>query len=201
MPEHDISFFAALIQEFGVATVALSMLMFAIALSIPTLLTWLKDGMKRREDKKLLQAISDLSSEIKILARQYNESISLTMVETIVENILKHHSWSLFDFVHDVIEKNDIQNERSSIEDSLKMQVFITFKAIDNDLMKFKYKVKPLSDFLDRCTWEMQVNETIIKTIYDPKPSSAKKILNAKMYLRTEFGNIHFLMMQNINRY
>jgi hypothetical protein len=201
MPEKEISFFATLINQYGIVNVAFSAVLVAFALSIPILLSWLKDGMKRKDEKKLLSVIISLSDEIKILAKQYNESISITMVEIIIENFLKNHSWALFDFIREIIEKNDIKNERSSIEYKIKMQIYLAFKSISNTLVKFKYKTKNLNEFVDRCAWETQINETIISIIYDDKLTCHKKIINVRTYLQTEFGNIHFLVMQDVTKY
>jgi hypothetical protein len=209
MPEKEISFFVTLIQQYGIVTVAFSVLIVAISISVPIMLTWIKDSMKRKEDKKvlnvlnekLLSVLNELSGEIKMLARQYSDSISMPQVEEIIENFLKHHSWALFDFVREIIEKNDIKNERPSIETKLKMHVYLTFKAIDNALAKFKYKAKGLNEFIDRCAWETQINDTVINTIYDDKVNAHKKIMNVRTYIKTEFGNIHFLIMQDVSKY
>ncbi|MDD4970752.1 MAG: hypothetical protein PHT07_15100 [Paludibacter sp.] len=208
MPEKEINFFATLIHEYGIVNVSLSLLLVALALCIPIVLSWLRDSMKRKDEKKFLNVftgvsndIKTLANDIKILANQYNDSISIAQVEIILENFLKHHSGALFDFIRDIIEKNDLRNQRASIENNIKMQIYITFKAIDNALAKFKYKTKSLNEFVDRCTWETQINDTIIKIIYNNKLTTPKKIIDMKTYLKTEFGNIHFLIMQDINKY
>lgn len=201
MPEREISFFATLIQQYGLFTVSFSVLIVSFALCVPILITWLKEGMKRRDEKRIYTVLNNLSIEIGILTRQYNESIPIGNVEIIIENFLKHHSWVLYDFIRDIIEKNDIKNERPTIEDKIKMQIFLTFKALENALVKFKYKTKGLNEFVDKSTWETQINETIIKMLYNDNLTSLKKIANIRTYLKTEFGNIHFLVMQDINKY
>jgi hypothetical protein len=201
LPEKEITFFAALLHQYGLVTVAYSILLVAVAFSILPLISWLKQTTQRKSDAKLVKILTDLSDEIKLLARQYNESISLPQVEILMENFLKHHCGALNDFIREILEKNDIINQRDSVEANIKMQIYITFKAVDNALAKFKYKTKSLNEFVDRCIWETQMNETVIKTVYDNKLTCAKKISNVRTYLKTEFGNIHFLVMQDVNKY
>jgi hypothetical protein len=201
--EHDnVSLLAQLIEQYGIFKVVLAMVLSGIAVAFPILISYLKDIAKRKDEKKLFVILTTLGDDIKTIASQYSDSLSKQMVEILLERIYKNEYWIMFDFIREVIEKNDILSDKSGIESRIKMQVKITFKAIMNDLMKFKYKSRLLGDFLACGAWESEIYNTLIKSIFDtPTLTNEKKISNMKAYLSTEFGNIHFLTMQNINNF
>jgi hypothetical protein len=200
--QHDkLNFFAELVDKYGIIKVSISMLFAAIAITFPVFITWLKDLSRKSDEKKLFNILIQLGEDVKTIAKQYSESISISMSETLLETTYKKEFYILYDFVREIIEKNDINNDRESIEERIKMQIKVAFKAISNDLIKFKYKNRSLSDFLLHGTWEDQIYLTLSKAMFENKSPANKKITNVRSYLDTEFGNIHFLTMQNINNF
>jgi hypothetical protein len=82
------------------------------------------------------------------------------------------------------------------------MQTKIAFKAIENNLSKFRYKNRPLSEFMACGVWEAEISTVMINGVFEVKKIvPAKRIHNIRASLDAEFGNIHFLTMQNINNF
>jgi hypothetical protein len=202
MEHENISLFAKLIEQYGLLKVTASMLFAGLAISFPIAISWLKDLTRRKDEKRLFSILTELGEDIRTIASQYSDSLSKQMVEVLLESIYKKEFWALYDFIRDVIEKNDVENDRFGIEDRIKMQTKIAFKSISNDLMKFKYKSRCLADFLACGTWEAEISEVLIKAVFEAKKITVyKKIENMKSYLSVEFGNIHYFTMQNINKF
>lgn len=202
METSNLSLIAELIEHYGILKVAVAMLLTGIAISFPIFISWLKELTKRKNENKLYELLLELGKEIKALTRQYSENISQQMVEILLEQTYQREFWALFDFIRGVIEKNDIENDKQGIEDRIRMEVKLAFKTITNDLVKFKYKNRNLTDFMACGDWEVEVYNTLIRSVFDQnKLLASKKISNLKMYLNTEFGNIHFLTMQNVNQF
>jgi hypothetical protein len=201
--DHDkISLLAQLIEKYGIFRTALATLLTGIGLSFPALIPLLKNFFQRSNDKKLFSILTTLGEDIRTIASQYSDSLSKQMVEILLERIYKHEFWILYDFMREVILKNDVETDKSGIETRIKMQAKLTFKAITNDLMKFKYKSRIVADFLACGAWEHEIYNTLIKVVFESKAlTTEKRISNMRSFLSTEFGNIHFLTMQNINNF
>jgi hypothetical protein len=201
MQHTEISLFAELIEKYGIIKVALSLLLAGIAISFPILISWLKELTKRGEEKKLYVILSQLSDNVKRLSLQYVDSISREMAEILLETFYRKEYWNIYDYIRGVIEKNDIENDRTGIEERLRMEIKIAFKALTNHLTKFKYRNRMLCEFLAVGTWENEIYSTLVKAIFETKAPTHRKIVNIKAYLNTEFDNILFLTMQNINNF
>lgn len=202
MENDNISLLAELIEKYGILKVAVSMMFAGAAIAFPILISWLKDVTKRKEDKKIYNLLITMGDNIKTIANQYSDSMSKQNIEILLEILFKHEFWSIYDYTRDIIEKNDVDNDRSGIEDRIKMQVKISFKTINNELIKFRYKNRLVTDFLACGSWEVEIYNTVIKSVFETKKiPPAKKVSNMKTLLSTEFGNFHFLTMQNINNF
>jgi hypothetical protein len=201
--EHDnITFIAKLIEQYGILKVAASMLLAGFAIAFPILVSWLKDASKRKSENKLVSLLSQIAEDMKMLAQQYSDSLSVSMVEVLLENIYRKQFWELYDYARNVIEKNDVDNDRTGIEARIKMQTKIAFKAIENNLSKFRYKSRPLSEFMACGVWESEISTVVINGVFEVKKIvPAKRIYNMRASLNAEFDNIHFLTMQNINNF
>lgn len=201
MQGDNVSLFAELIEKHGIIKVSFSLLLAGIAVSFPILISWLRDVTKRTDVKKLYTLLGEISENLKTLSSQYSDSLSKQMVEILLESFYRKEFYSVYEYIRGVIEKNDIENDRAGIEERMRMEIKIAFKAISNDLTKFKYKNRMLSEFLASGTWENEIYTVLDKAIFESKVQSHKKISNVRAYLNTEFGNILFLTMQNINNF
>ena len=201
--DHDkISLLAQLIEKYGIFRTALATLLAGIGVAFPILMGFLKNYSQRSNDKKLFSILTTLGEDIRTIASQYSDSLSKQMVEILLERIYKHEFWILYDYMREVIIKNDIETDKAGIDARIKMQTRLTFKAITNDLMKFKYKSRIVADFLACGAWEHEIYNTLVKVVFESKAlTTEKRVSNMRSFLSTEFGNIHFLTMQNINNF
>lgn len=108
--------------------------------------------------------------QIKIANSKYSNNINPDKVGTLVLNIIKSNilSYIYTEVVH-IIEKNDMDGNKSAIENTIRDTVMTCFDNINSELMDFKVKGIPLAT---HCNDEW-AEEVVCKTL---------KMMHAKNY-------------------
>lgn len=187
--DQEVSILAKLLEESGIAAFLIFIFGIAFIISTPIILLWVKESVKRKGEKNIYLLLRELTDKISILVNQYSDNISLPMVEAILTPILQNGRRELAMFVDDIISRNNLVEERQSIENRILMIIENIWKQNNTWLSKFKYKGVILSTFVND-TWKVQINKVIIRTIYDDCLKPEKRRKNVKTYLEIEFENI-----------
>lgn len=200
MGEQDLSVLAELLKAKGIPAFLVFILGVSIIISIPIILLWIKESIKRKGEKNIYYLLRELTDKITILVNQYNENISLPMVEAILTPVLQNGRRELTMFIDDVLIRNNLEEEKASIENRILMVIENIWKQNDTWLSKFKYKGIFVSSFIN-LTWKDEIYKVIVKTIYDHCLSPDKRRNNVKKYLEIEFENIFHDALKRIEKH
>ena len=197
--DKEISILSELLKSQGIGAFLIFILGITVIISIPIILLWIKESIKRKGEKNIYLLLRELTDKITILVNQYNENISLSMIEAILVPILQNGRRELTMFIDEIILKNNIIEERQSIENRILMVLQNIWKQNNTWLSKFKFKNLPVSSFIND-TWKNEIYKVVIKTLYDDCLSPDKKRKNLKTYLEIEFENIFHDSLKKIEK-
>lgn len=197
--EEEVSILAELLKAKGIAAFLVFIFGIAIAISIPIILLWIKENVKRKSEKNIYTLLRELTDKITILVNQYNENVSLPMIEAVLMPVLQNGRRELVYYIHEIIYKNNLEEEKSSIENRVRMVIDNIWKQNDAWLSKFKHKTISVSSFINS-TWKDEIYKVVMKTMYDICLTPEKRIANVSTYLVIEFDNIFHDAMKKMEK-
>lgn len=200
--EHSssISELAQLLKEVGITNFVVFILGISFLITSPLMVSWVKDSLKRKNEKNIYNLLRELTDKISVLVNQYSENISLPACESAVEMACNNAMLYISCFIRDVIQNNNIDAERKSIENRVQMIIQNQFKTNDAHLAKFKYNGVLLAILINEA-WKSDIFKVIIKTLYDCELNPPKKCKHVHDYLKIEFENIFHTTMKKLEKY
>lgn len=200
--EHSSSIkeLALLLKDVGIANFVIFILGLSFLITSPMIISWVKDSVKRKNEKDIYNLLRELTDKISISVNKYSENISLPACESAVDMACNNAMLHISCFVRDMIQNNNIDSEKKSIENRVQMIINNQFKSNDAHLAKFKYNGVSLAILINEA-WKSDIYKVIIKTIYDCELIPPKKCKHVHDYLKIEFENIFHTTMKKLEKY
>lgn len=185
---------ADLSGKYGLGTVVALTVLLAFLVYIPIFFMYWK---KKSKDEELTNTLKELANGVNILVKQYSNSISLDMANTLLTSLLTNCSYELMELVDDIIDKNDIIRTRDSIEARIMQKTDTVFQETRAKLSQFQFDRRCLGSFMDN-SWKKEISSLTIKIIYNDSLTAEAKKRNTKQYYETAFANISFEFMNKL---
>jgi len=127
---------------------------------------------KKREDRQdelntsVLKVLTELKSQMSILANRYSDSVNLTQAKMILSLIFKNALGSFIEEARDVKERNNIKVNRDTIIKNMKQYIDTKYDNDKGSLSIYKHNDRLLSDCMDT-SWLGRVEEIIFGYIIE----------------------------------
>lgn len=171
---------------------------FLIITIVPAINNLIRDYVRDKRETKLHKIITNLAEmpklleDIKIIAsKRFTENISLSMCETLLQPIMENSARFLIDVLQEMIEHNDIQNLRPTIEADLHITIETIWAQNSGWLSKFKYKDHRISEAIND-KWKDELKIIINQCLFESPCLNARAIKRLNENIKTEFENIRF---------
>lgn len=171
----------------------------SIGFSVPSIISIIKNRLKKKEEEDLYNVLRELASHIKVLVQQYSDSISYEQAQILVTSLFEIQRIQIDKFISDILNKNNLIENRRGIENRLRLEIGTEFDRIKDKLTLFDYKAKNLASFMQD-SWRNDMYEVCISILYDDKLDYEKRKSNLSEYFINTIDCLAFEFLRKLKK-
>lgn len=134
-------------------------------------------SLKKRSvrDAEVSITMNNINSYLKILADQYTEEVTAIQMPIILDEFIGHTKQAVLCHASAIIAANDIKNNRKETETKIDHFICNRYKELENNLSRFKWNDKEMSQFINQELKEKIVSN-VIEIVLKDRDTEAQRL-------------------------